>query len=84
MEADYCLHLLRAAEAQHRGAKTLVKTHALGCDEMFKPAGGASHTRPGVRRVGTLLSMYSSHCRPRLVTMRGVPSSTGRMSILNF
>ncbi len=32
----------------------------------------------------TLFSMYSSHCRPRLVTIRGVPSSTGKMSILNF
>ncbi len=32
----------------------------------------------------TLFSMYSSHCRPRLVTIRGVPSSTGKISILNF
>lgn len=37
-----------------------------------------------IREAPTLFSMYSSHCSPRLVTMRGVPSSTGRMSILNF
>jgi len=40
------------------------------------------HTN-GVIKV-TLFSMYSSQCKPRLVTIRGVPSSTGEMSILNF